>query len=81
MFGETRGKGSLFYRLLKGNSKALAAQIGLSLISAVLYYAPAFFMNRLLQYLQDVSEGKPVENGTKYGALMVIGMGVSILVL
>lgn len=80
-FGETRGKGSLFYRILKGNSAPIIAQVTIALATSIMYYAPAFFMNRLLQYLQDVSDGILVENGMKHGALIVIGMGVSILVL
>ncbi|CAO3630134.1 unnamed protein product [Mucor hiemalis] len=80
-FGETRGESSLFLRLIKANQFAFTAQVLLSIVSSFLYYAPAFFMNRLLQYLQDLSQGIYIENGPKYGALIVMGMGASILVL
>ena len=81
IFGESRGKNSLIVRLIKGNAFAFALQVFYCTIAAGLYYAPAFFMNRLLQYLQDLSDGKPVEHGVKYGVLVVIGMGAAILLL
>ncbi|CAO0789946.1 unnamed protein product [Mucor circinelloides] len=79
-FGATRGE-NLILRLIKGNSEAILMQVGLSLFASVLYYAPAFFMNRLLQFLQDYNDGIDFEDPVQYGILLVLGMGVSIVVL
>lgn len=81
IFGATRGKGSLLYRLYKANASAINAQVLLAFLASGLYYAPAFFMNRVLQFLQDMSEGTYYEHAMQYGALMVIGMGLSIVAL
>ncbi|KAK4511114.1 uncharacterized protein ATC70_012325 [Mucor velutinosus] len=79
-FGASRGD-NLILRLIKGNSGAIAMQVGLSLFAAILYYAPAFFMNRLLQFLQDYNDGIDFEHPVQYGVLIVLGMGVSIVAL
>ncbi|KAI7896256.1 P-loop containing nucleoside triphosphate hydrolase protein [Mucor mucedo] len=81
IFGASRGKGSLLYRLLKANAADIVIQVSLAIIASFLYYAPAFFMNRLLQLLQDVSNGVYYEDAMMYGTLIVIGMGVSIVIL
>ncbi|OAD06293.1 hypothetical protein MUCCIDRAFT_139417 [Mucor lusitanicus CBS 277.49] len=79
-FGASRGD-NLILRLIKGNSEAIIMQVGLSLFASVLYYAPAFFMNRLLQFLQDYNDGYDFEHPVQYGVLIVLGMGVSIVAL
>lgn len=79
-FGATRGD-NLILRLIKGNSGAIIMQVGLSVFAAILYYAPAFFMNRLLQFLQDYNDGIDFEHPVQYGVLIVLGMGVSIIAL
>ncbi|KAL9538569.1 hypothetical protein MBANPS3_010833 [Mucor bainieri] len=79
-FGASRGD-NLILRLIKGNSSAILMQVGLSLFASVLYYAPAFFMNRLLQFLQDYNEGIDFEHPVQYGVLIVLGMGISIVAL
>lgn len=81
IFGASRGTGSLFYRLCKANAPDIAIQVSLAITASFLYYAPAFFMNRLLQLLQDVSNGVYYEDVMIYGTLIVIGMGVSIVIL
>lgn len=81
LFGATRGQGSLLSRLIKANASAFVLQIILAVFSSGLYYAPAFFMNRVLQFLQDMSDGVHYEYAMQHGALMVIGMGVSIVTL
>ncbi|GAN04018.1 multidrug resistance-associated ABC transporter [Mucor ambiguus] len=78
--GSSRGD-NLILRLIKGNSGAMIMQVGLSFFASVLYYAPAFFMNRLLQFLQDYNDGVDFEHPVQYGVLIVLGMGASIVVL
>lgn len=79
-FGATRGK-SLIARLISGNSTAIIIQVALSIVAAMMYYAPAFFMNRLLQFLQDYNDGIPYEHPVQYGILIAGGMGLSIIIL
>lgn len=81
VFGASRGKNSLLYRVCKANSADIITQVILAIIASGLYYAPAFFMNRLLQLLQDMSNGVHYEDAMKYGTLILIGMGVSIVIL
>lgn len=81
IFGSTRGKGSLLYRLFKANSVTVTIQVVLACISSALYYAPAFFMNRLLQLLQDLSNGVHYDHPVKYGSIIVFGMGATVVIL
>ncbi|KAG2235405.1 hypothetical protein INT48_005755 [Thamnidium elegans] len=80
-FGSTRDKGSLLYRLLKSNMVTVTIQVVLACVSSGLYYAPAFFMNRLLQLLQDLSNGVHYEHPVKYGSMIVFGMGTTVIIL
>jgi hypothetical protein len=79
-FGLTRGK-NLVTRLIIANKSTITLQFLLSVVASALYYAPAFFMNRLLQFLQDYNNGVYFEHPMQYAILIVIGMGVSIVVL
>jgi hypothetical protein len=79
-FGATRGK-ELISRLITANKPKIIIQFSLSVVASALYYAPAFFMNRLLQFLQDYNAGVSFDHPMQYAILIVIGMGVSIVVM
>lgn len=79
-FGVTRGK-NLVTRLITANKSTITLQLLLSFVASALYYAPAFFMNRLLQFLQDYNAGVHFEHPMQYAILIVIGMGVSLVIL
>ena len=46
----------LAYRLLRVNGLAMVVQICLATVTAMLFYAPAFFLNRLVEYLESDPE-------------------------
>ncbi|KAF7731738.1 hypothetical protein EC973_008252 [Apophysomyces ossiformis] len=48
---------SLLYRIVKANQSTLIVQFILSLAAAALYYAPAFFLNRLLVQIHEYERG------------------------
>jgi hypothetical protein len=80
VFTASRGK-NLILRILQANRKAVIAQVCLSIFASTLYYVPAFFMNRLLQFLQDYNDGIHFEHPVQYGTLVVVGMGVSLMLM
>ncbi|KAI8975591.1 hypothetical protein BDF20DRAFT_617319 [Mycotypha africana] len=87
-FGATRNNmknystsSSLILRLIRCNGRALCLQGFLALISAWFWYIPAFFINRLLQFLQDYNDGVlKRDHPMQYGFLLVVGMGASLVV-
>jgi hypothetical protein len=72
---------SLFRRLVAANQKSLMMQVALAIVASMLYYLPTFLMNRMLQFLQDISEGSVSEHIVMKGALLVAGMGLSIVMM
>lgn len=77
VFGATHGNGSLFYRLCKISSSALAAQTLFAVLSAFEFFLAPIFYNRLLQLFQDVSDGVHYDHPYGYGSLLVTGIGFS----
>ncbi|BGP39463.1 hypothetical protein JCM10449v2_003413 [Rhodotorula kratochvilovae] len=47
-----RGWNRLLYRLVRVNARLFALQVALSVVNAVLYYVPAFFLQRLVRFLE-----------------------------
>lgn len=80
LFGESQGK-KLLYRIWHANRLAIIIQIITAIISSLLYYAPAFFVNRLLLLIQDMGQGKRSDTGMTDGFLIVLGLGGAIIVL
>lgn len=77
-FKVSQGK-NLISRIVQANRTVFILQVCLSIVASALYYVPAFFMNRLLQFLQDYNNGIHFEHPIQYGTLIVVGMGVSII--
>jgi hypothetical protein len=64
-------------RLFKLNSFVILLQMSLAAISAVLYYGPAFFLRRLVAYL----ETDPLRLHRKWGLVYALGLFASGIVL
>jgi hypothetical protein len=56
-------------------------QVVLAVVASLLYYLPTFLLNRMLQFLQDLSQGTVVEYVELKGTLLVIGIGLSIMTM
>jgi hypothetical protein len=80
IFNLSRGQ-NLIWRLIQANRFAFITQISLTIPTSGLYYIPIFLMNRLLQFLQDYNNGVHFDYPILQGITIVIGMGVSIIVL
>ncbi|KZO97554.1 multidrug resistance-associated ABC transporter [Calocera viscosa TUFC12733] len=63
----------LMYRILRVNVTAFVIQIILASVSAVLYYAPALFLQRLIAYL----EMDPGREDTRWGWVYALGLFLS----
>ena len=59
---------NLFYRIMRVNTRTLAVQISLVVVSAVLFYTPALFLQRLVHYLEEDPERKNPAWGWVYCA-------------
>lgn len=58
---------ALAWRLLRANARPLTMQSILAAVTAALYYGPAFFLNRLIQYLEyDVNDRPPQARAFTY---------------
>jgi hypothetical protein len=64
---------SLAYKLARLNSRVLTVEVLIVIVSAVLFYGPAFFMRRLISYL----EGDPHRENTGWGWVYVFGLFMS----
>ncbi|KAI8969939.1 hypothetical protein BDF20DRAFT_915834 [Mycotypha africana] len=80
MFGAERDR-PLIYRLLHANSTAIILQSITTAISAALYYAPAFFLNKFLSLIQDIDTGKQDEYYLMEGLVYVSGLALSLMIL
>jgi hypothetical protein len=65
----------LMYRLAKVNSAAFMAQISLAVVSALLFYAPAYFLKRLINFL-EVSKTGEVKD-IRWGWVYCVGLFLS----
>lgn len=79
IFGATRGK-SLLKRIYASNSRAINIQIVLAVVTSLVYYAPAYFVNQLLVLIQSM-DGKEDTISIRKGFVIVISLGVTIFVL
>lgn len=80
IFGKEREK-SLIYRLVHANRPAIVLQSTCTVISAGLYYGPAFFLNKFLNLIQDVDAGKEDEFYFIKGVIIVSGLSLSLVIL
>lgn len=80
MFGAERDR-SLIHRLIHANLPALILQAITTAISAALYYGPAFFLNKLLNLIQEIDAGKQDEFYLIKGVMIVSGLSLSLMVL
>ncbi|KAI5122627.1 hypothetical protein M0805_008716 [Coniferiporia weirii] len=58
----------LAYRILRVNRALLTMQVALVIVTAMMYYTPAFFLQRLIAYLEVDTERKNPEWGWVYCA-------------
>ena len=56
--------------MVRLNKVVIGAEIALAAVSAMLFYAPALFLNRLVQYLQD----DPHREDRRWGWVFVAGL-------
>lgn len=80
IFGSERDR-SLIHRLIHANLPAILLQSGMTAISAALYYAPAFFLNKFLNLISDIDAGKPDEFYMVKGIIIVSALAMSLMVL
>ncbi|KAH9811640.1 hypothetical protein DFH28DRAFT_433779 [Melampsora americana] len=66
----------LLWRVIKINQTAFMTQAALALLNSVLYYAPAFFLRKIIEFLEhkDASETKSTAMGYTYCAGLLIAM-------
>ncbi|KAF8518400.1 multidrug resistance-associated ABC transporter [Hysterangium stoloniferum] len=65
----------LMYKLAKVNSVPLTAQICLAVVSALLFYSPAFFLQKLVKFLETSKTGEVKD--IRWGWVYCIGLFVS----
>ena len=71
LFSFQAGSGwELLFKLIRLNKVVLAAEVSLAAAAAVLFYTPAFFLNKLVQYLQD----DPNREDRRWGWVFVAGL-------
>ncbi|CAO3626391.1 unnamed protein product [Cunninghamella blakesleeana] len=78
IFGEHR-QSKLLYRIYRANRIAIIMQIILAFVTSLLYYAPAYFINRILNLIQDIGSGKKDDHLLQHGTVIILGLGVSII--
>ncbi|CAH7666033.1 hypothetical protein PPACK8108_LOCUS348 [Phakopsora pachyrhizi] len=66
----------LLWRVLKINQRAFLMQAALALLNSVLYYAPAFFLRKIIAFLEksDPEEVKGIAIGYTYCAGLLLSM-------
>lgn len=79
LFGATRGN-SLLKRIYLTNKKAIIIQIVLAIVTSLVYYVPAYFVNRLLTLIQNM-DGIEDDVSIRRGFVIVASLGATILVL
>ncbi|KAF1805468.1 P-loop containing nucleoside triphosphate hydrolase protein [Mucor lusitanicus] len=79
IFGATRNK-SLLKRIYTTNKKAIIIQVVLAFTTSLLYYVPAYFVNRLLTLIQNMN-GVEDDVSIRRGFVIVASLGVTILIL
>ncbi|KZV66005.1 ATP-binding cassette transporter [Peniophora sp. CONT] len=63
----------LIYQLVVRNKVALTVQMFLAALGALLYYAPPFFLNQLVKYLEQ----DPERTDRRWGVLFAVGLFAS----
>ncbi|KAI8065795.1 P-loop containing nucleoside triphosphate hydrolase protein [Gongronella butleri] len=76
-----RRKSSLFYRIFMANRKEIAMQFLLVSVVSIVYYAPAYFINRLLYLVEDISHGLPMDVAFRRGILITVALGLGSLAI
>ncbi|ORZ17379.1 P-loop containing nucleoside triphosphate hydrolase protein [Absidia repens] len=71
----------LLLRIYRANKTAIIVQIVLSIVTSILYYAPAYFINRLLNLIQGISTGEAGDDALTQGLIIIAGLGVSVIVV
>ena len=69
----------LFYRLMRVNATTFTTQLCLVTVSAVLFYAPAFFLQKLVHYLETDTHRKNPEWGWVYCAGLFFSNAITYL--
>ncbi|ORX49049.1 P-loop containing nucleoside triphosphate hydrolase protein [Hesseltinella vesiculosa] len=72
---------SLLFRIYRANRPAIMCQIALAFITSGLFYAPAFFMNRLLNLIQAIHQGLPDDEALRTGIVITVGLGAFTMLL
>jgi len=71
LFSFRKGSGwELLFKLVRLNKVVISAEIALAAVAAVLFYTPAFFLQKLVQYLQD----DPHREDRRWGWVFVAGL-------
>ena len=71
----------LMYRLCKVNAAPIIAEISLAVVSALLFYAPAFFLQRLVKFMEVNKSGevKDMRWGWVYCAGLFLSTAIAFL--
>ncbi|CAO3621789.1 unnamed protein product [Mucor fragilis] len=78
LFGKTRGN-SLLRRIYLMNRKEVVVQIVLAALLSLSYFAPAYFVNRLLTLIQDM-DGQKQDASIRKGFVIVACLGAAVMV-
>ncbi|KAK4518579.1 uncharacterized protein ATC70_008798 [Mucor velutinosus] len=78
LFGKTRGN-SLLRRIYLMNRKEGAIQAVLAVFLSLSYFAPAYFVNRLLILIQDMN-GQKEDDSVRKGFVIVACLGATVMV-
>ncbi|GAN05655.1 multidrug resistance-associated ABC transporter [Mucor ambiguus] len=78
LFGKTRGN-SLLRRIYLMHRKEVVVQIALATLLSLSYFAPAYFVNRLLTLIQDM-DGQSEDASVREGFVIVACLGATVLV-
>lgn len=71
LFKIRKGSGwELLWRLVRLNKTVFAAEMLLSAAAAVLYYGPAFFLEKVVKYLED----DPLREDKSWGLIWAVGL-------
>ncbi|KAI8065794.1 P-loop containing nucleoside triphosphate hydrolase protein [Gongronella butleri] len=72
---------SLLYRLILTNRKHILYQFIYVTLASMVYYAPAFFMNRILSLIEEIGKGLPADVAFQQGVVLIVGLGIGTIAI
>ncbi|KDQ21679.1 hypothetical protein BOTBODRAFT_26106 [Botryobasidium botryosum FD-172 SS1] len=71
---------TLMWRLIRVNGRGFLIQTTLAAVSAILYYVPAFFLQRLVHYLEENPNREDMSWGWVYCAGLLFGNAINYII-